>query len=373
MTQKRIIPPASAGLPTVTFDYTYDVANHLVKVETCPDATEEECNAAVAKIAEYGYDPFGRRLWKEVSGTRTYFFYADEGLVAEFDASGTELKSYGYRPDSSWTTDPLWLKENGEYYFYQNDHLGTPQKLVKQNGAVVWSANYSAFGQARVEVDLVTTNLRFPGQYFDAETGLHYNYFRYYASGIGRYLRIDPLNFLSGDSNLYKYVFANPIAFFDSVGLCCTTKIDCINKCWQFMNPDLIALLGGLLPGNVGDMLTDVGTTPLGEFWGGNITFAIFAKLFIQPGGFSTFTSIYKVPMRFKFDSRFVGANASVGIQIILTWKLSTLAGCVARCVTGDSCDYDIVPAKGWILSHLLLEGIPELYYNLKYRIKGII
>jgi hypothetical protein len=49
-------------------------------------------------IAEYGYDPFGRRLWKEVDGTRTFYLYADEGLIAEYDDSGTEMRSYGYHP-----------------------------------------------------------------------------------------------------------------------------------------------------------------------------------------------------------------------------------------------------------------------------------
>ncbi|MCP4400901.1 MAG: hypothetical protein GY801_26830, partial [bacterium] len=64
--------------------------------------------------------------------------------MAEYDAAGNETRTYGYKPDSTWTTDPLWLKQNGEYYFYHNDHLGTPQKLARQNGAVVWSASYSA-------------------------------------------------------------------------------------------------------------------------------------------------------------------------------------------------------------------------------------
>ncbi|MCP4397206.1 MAG: hypothetical protein GY801_07895 [bacterium] len=66
-----------------------------------------------------------------------YFFYAEEGLVGEYDAAGNKIRAYGYKPDSTWTTDPLWLKQGGEYYFYQNDYLGTPQKLVKTNGAVV--------------------------------------------------------------------------------------------------------------------------------------------------------------------------------------------------------------------------------------------
>ncbi len=178
----------------VMFTYHYNAQDRLVKVEDVNGST----------IAEYACDPFGRRLWKEVGGTRTSFFYADEGLVAEYDAAGNETTSYGYRPNSSWTTDPLWLKQGMEYYFYQNDLLGTPQKLVKQNGATVWSASYLAFGQARIEVATVTNNLRFPGQYFDAETGLYYNCVRYYNPLVGHYMGIDPLKFYGG-LNMYTY------------------------------------------------------------------------------------------------------------------------------------------------------------------------
>ncbi len=88
-------------------------------------------------VSEYFYDPFGCRLWKEVGGARTYFFYADEGLIAEYDAAGNELRAYGYKPDSTWTTDPLWLKQGGEYYFYQHDHLGSRRSWSNRMGP--WS------------------------------------------------------------------------------------------------------------------------------------------------------------------------------------------------------------------------------------------
>ena len=155
-----------------------------------------------------------------VSGTaqRTYFVYSDEGLVAEDDGSSVELRSYGYRPDSTWTTDPLFLKQGNEYYFYQNDHLGTPQKLTGMTGAVVWSAQYAAFGQAQVENATVVNNLRLPGQYFDAETGLHYNFQRYYDPEHGRYLSSDPIG-LEGGFNFYLYAFNSPIRNFDEIGL----------------------------------------------------------------------------------------------------------------------------------------------------------
>ena len=193
-------------LGNVAVNYIYNADNRLVKVE-------DELTGNT--IAEYYYDPFGRRLWKEVSGVRTYFFYSDEGLIAEFDAAGNETRSYGYKPDSTWTTDPLFLTQNGQYYFYQNDYLGTPQKLVAQNGAVVWQAIYSAFGEADVKVETVTNNLRFPGQYVDNETGLHYNFHRYYSPTIASYLTSDPLKGL----NLYVYAENNPLSGMDVLGL----------------------------------------------------------------------------------------------------------------------------------------------------------
>ncbi len=78
---------------------------------------------------------------------------------------------------------------SAEFSDYHNDHLGTPQKLTAQKGMVVWSATYSAFGQATIDTELVTNNLRFPSQYFDEETELHYNWQRYYNPEIGRYNR----------------------------------------------------------------------------------------------------------------------------------------------------------------------------------------
>jgi RHS repeat-associated protein len=193
----------------------YDAANRLVHVEDVTGSIS----------ADYYYDPFGRRLWKDVGGVRTYFFYSEEGLIAEYDASGTELRSYGYKPDSTWTTDPLFLKEGGMYYWYHNDHLGTPQKMTAQDGTVVWSAQYSAFGEADVQVETVTNNLRFPGQFYDGETGLLYNWFRYYDPRIGRYVSADPIGFVGGDLNLYAYVYNNPITIIDPLGLQCKVRL----------------------------------------------------------------------------------------------------------------------------------------------------
>jgi RHS repeat-associated protein len=90
--------------------------------------------------------------------------------------------------------------------------------MTDSSGQVVWSADYKPFGEATVTVSTITNNLRFPGQYFDAETGQHYNYFRDYNPAIGRYVETDRIG-LFGGINLYRYVQQNPIILKDRFGL----------------------------------------------------------------------------------------------------------------------------------------------------------
>ncbi|MUF07658.1 type IV secretion protein Rhs, partial [Pseudomonas sp. CCM 7893] len=108
--------------------------------------------------------------------------------------------------------------DNVKPFHYQLDHLGTPQELTNPDGEIVWSAHYRAYGQiARLDVNSVTNPLRFQGQYFDQESGLHYNRHRYYNPDNGRYLTPDPVK-LAGGLNGYQYV-PNPTGWVDPLGL----------------------------------------------------------------------------------------------------------------------------------------------------------
>ncbi|MDR2549860.1 MAG: RHS domain-containing protein [Desulfobulbus sp.] len=140
-----------------------------------------------------------------------YRYDLNSQLIAE-----TPIRDYFYLDNQ-----PLAVQEyqtNPGLYYFINDHLGTPQQLIAPTGTVVWQAAYLPYGEAKVQVNTVTNNLRFPGQYFDAETGLHYNWHRFYDPVTGRYISADPIG-LEGGLNLYAYVDGNPVNWSDPKGL----------------------------------------------------------------------------------------------------------------------------------------------------------
>ncbi len=113
---------------------------------------------------------------------------------------------------------PEVTEEEQAVFYVHNDHLGTPQAITDENQVIVWQAEYDPFGKATVTTETITNNIRFPGQYFDSETGLHYNYYRYYDSSTGRYITSDPIG-LEGGLNTYAYAEGNPVNFIDPSGL----------------------------------------------------------------------------------------------------------------------------------------------------------
>jgi RHS repeat-associated protein len=188
------------------YTYSYNPLGRLIKVEQ-----------GATTVAEYAYDPFGRRTKKTVSGTTTHFHYDLQGrLIAETAGDGTPLRNYIYQ-NGNLVAIKLHGTQAGVYYVI-SDHLGTPQQIVDATGTVVWKAAFLPFGKAQILTETITNNIRFPGQYFDAETGLHYNWNRYYDPDTGRYLTPDPIG-LAGGLNLYAYVAGDPVNGIDPWGL----------------------------------------------------------------------------------------------------------------------------------------------------------
>ncbi|MFV3383806.1 RHS repeat domain-containing protein, partial [Pseudomonas sp. NY15354] len=109
--------------------------------------------------------------------------------------------------------------EGQKVYYFHTDQIGSPLELTDSEGQIVWQATYRSWGSIeQLAVDEIEQNLRFQGQYFDGETGLHYNTFRYYDPEMGRFVTQDPIG-LQGGYNLYAYA-PNALIWIDPFGLC---------------------------------------------------------------------------------------------------------------------------------------------------------
>jgi len=225
---------ASVGIQS----YTHSAAGHVTnngQTAFTYDGRERLVSATRAgQTTAYAINGLGERVKKAgpVTGT-VRFLYDDEGrLIGEYDQAGSAIQEYFYYQDS-----PVMILKGAQVYYITPDHLGTPRAVVQmpvpvQAGSTwktVWRWEGEAFGGSLPSEDPdgdgtpFKLNLRFPGQYFDQETGLHYNYYRDYDPQIGRYVQSDPIG-LSGGINTYLYVGANPLTAIDPFGLakfCC--------------------------------------------------------------------------------------------------------------------------------------------------------
>ena len=212
----------TTGLGSLTL--TYNDRGRLAQVSN-PGGT----------LGQYTYNALEQRVIKAAGGATTVFLYDRQGrLITESSSTGTILREYIY-----FNGEPLALVDSGVIYYFANDQLGSGQALLDQNGETVWQASYDPFGAATVTpASTLVNNLRLPGQYFDSETGFHYNWHRYYEPRLGRYLTPDPIG-LEGGLNLYAYVGNSPLNLLDPYGL--TTTGSAIG-----------GIIGGLLGGLTG-------------------------------------------------------------------------------------------------------------------------
>ncbi len=148
------------------------------------------------------------------------FIYDESGkLLGAYDVIGSPQHEIIYMDNI-----PVALVLGNIIYNIHVDHLNTPRAITDGNGVVVWRWRSKPFGDSAPDEDpdgdgiKVTLNLRFPGQYYDQETGLYYNYYRYYDPSTGRYITSDPIG-LEGGLNTYAYVGGNPFRYFDIYGL----------------------------------------------------------------------------------------------------------------------------------------------------------
>ncbi|WP_330986317.1 MULTISPECIES: RHS repeat-associated core domain-containing protein, partial [Enterobacterales] len=194
--------------------YRWDAKNQLTGLET-PEGERWE----------YKYDPFGRRISKRCTNRDKPgmdFHWNGDQLTEEIPV-GVDGKQE-YESAIRWIYEPgnftpLARYEKGQLHYAVTDTVGRIQELLTEEGTIIWQGKQQLWGREEGinKDDVPTCRLRFPGQYEDAESGLHYNRFRYYDYETGQYISSDPIG-LMGGVNLYGYV-SNPLRWVDPLGL----------------------------------------------------------------------------------------------------------------------------------------------------------
>ena len=254
--QGNVIESTQAGK---TLKLTWDNLNRLIQSDNN------------GQITSYGYDVFGRRLFKNNQQDHSLTLFGWDGDLMIWESQQNTKKDqiqqihqnytkhYVYEPNSfvplfqtgytgfiklietpdyskfqnepySIYKDPVWRTEMRKnkaelerVAFYHCDQVGTPQTLTNELGECVWEIKQDTWGTA-LEIKTINksnpleqSNIRFQGQYYDGETGLHYNRYRYYEPFSARYVSKDPIGLLGGINNLV-YV-SDPNQWVDPMGL----------------------------------------------------------------------------------------------------------------------------------------------------------
>ncbi|EIY9877547.1 hypothetical protein OCP47_003607 [Escherichia coli] len=177
----------------------------------------------------YQYDALGRRISKATYGRhtdqreqrRTTFVWEGFRLLQETTWHGKRTYLYDAEQPYTPVAAITGRGESRKIWYYHTDLTGTVHEVTAPDGTLVWAGYQAGFGENRGDISnsgaYFEQPLRLPGQYYDEETGLHYNLFRYYAPECGRFVSQDPIS-IRGGLNLYRYA-PNPITHIDPSGL----------------------------------------------------------------------------------------------------------------------------------------------------------
>ena len=220
----RVVAPGGRTLEDGPRLYAYGDDGALQRIESAGQTTflEHDTEGRIAnatlpdgRAVRYEYDPLGRRVAKDVSGIRTQFLWDGPVLAAE-------LRN-GEPPETHYifAFEPLVQWHGTQRLLPIKDQSGLVREVLDDRGSLLWDGRFEAYGALSTQSGSPISPFRLRGQYFDAETNLHYNFHRTYVPDLGDYTSPDPIG-VNGGTHFYAYI-RNPLQWDDPFGLKCGT------------------------------------------------------------------------------------------------------------------------------------------------------
>ena len=239
---------------------TTDSAGHLLQDRAQRSYTHDAqgrlqaVNINGLPIASYTHNALGQRTHKHTpyDGSTTYLYGQDGQLLGWTRYSAASAQQPGQPTQAQYY---LWLGSqpiaavqvgynslgsitSTDVLYLHTDHLDTPRLATNASQTVVWKLPpHEPFGTAQAQQDpdqdgmATDIPLRFAGQVFDADTGLHYNYFRDYDPWTGRYIQSDPIGLEGGGEYLY-WLFAGSSELGYPMSTAVTTQLPTSSLAW---------------------------------------------------------------------------------------------------------------------------------------------
>jgi RHS repeat-associated protein len=321
--------------------YEWDALGRLTRVSRHEDSgfirTGLSDRPPERAIAEYRYNLFGERIEKlthDAKGTKlTYFLWDGTELAAEMDQNGKVLREYVYLEDR-----PVALLSGRAIYAIHTDHRMAPVAVTDSSRHVVWQADVRDNGAAVVLAgSKLELPLRASNQYFDAETGLHYNLYRYLDATAGRYLSPDPMGLAAGP-DLYQFALGRPHVFVDLLGLQSTTNWSTATYNQKFV--EIIKRTIPLVPQQIGAALQKL-TQP--------------STLVAMAAIFATFTALQATPIGWIADAALIGYSlwmVGSGLNLLIQTFLQ-----LDKNVKAAKCDPDLTAAAQQLAAGFVTGG----------------
>jgi RHS repeat-associated protein len=212
--------------------YTYDAVGNTLTSGATVHTYNNRGRMKTGRLAStgtntnYDYNALGQRMRKAGGTPGTIYFDYDEAghLVGEYNSTGGLVQETVWLGDIPVATLRPRTGGGFDVFYVHTDQLNTPRKVTRpSDNQLRWRWDPTPFGEGAPNenpsaLGAFKYHLRFPGQYFDVETNLNYNYFRDYDPASGRYVQSDPIG-LRGGLNTYTYANVNPLSNMDPQGL----------------------------------------------------------------------------------------------------------------------------------------------------------